>query len=164
MTGRTRITDAVPSSTGRGMTTTRAILMGAGAIVAGVGLWTMVQSGLSNILAALKWLVGSVIVHDAILVPVTIVLTLVVSRLLPSWLRAPATVGLVVLGTVTVSAIPVLGRFGAIPDNPTLLDRNYLAGWLVLAALVAVAVAVAGWRRRSDLTETRQVGSRRAPI
>ena len=36
---------------------------------------------------------------------------------------------------------PVLGRFGARADNPTLLDRDYLAGWLVLAALVAVGVA-----------------------
>jgi hypothetical protein len=47
-----------------------------------------------------------------------------------------------------VVAVPVLGRFGARPDNPTLLDRPYVLGWLVLAALTllgaAGAVAVRG--------------------
>jgi len=33
-------------------------------------------------------------------------------------------------------AVPVLGGFGARPDNPTLHDRPYAAGWLVVAALV----------------------------
>ena len=41
---------------------------------------------------------------------------------------------------VTLVAVPVLGRFGARADNPTLLDRDYVAGWLVLAG--------AGRRRR----------------
>jgi hypothetical protein len=48
-----------------------------------------------------------------------------------------------VLGTVTVVAVPLLGRFGARADNPTLLDRNYLLGWLVLATLTVVVVGVA---------------------
>jgi hypothetical protein len=47
----------------------------------------------------------------------------------------------VVLGTVTLSAVPVLGRFGARADNPTLLDRHYLLGWLVFAVLVGVVTA-----------------------
>jgi nucleoside-diphosphate-sugar epimerase len=71
------------------------------------------------------------------------------SRVVPLWLRAPMAAGLVVLGTVTVAAIPVLGRFGARPDNPTLLDRNYVAGWLVFAAVVVIAVSIAGRRRRA---------------
>ena len=49
----------------------------------------------------------------------------------PRSVRAPAAVALVVLGSVTLLAVPVLGRFGARPDNPTLLDRDYSAGWLV---------------------------------
>jgi hypothetical protein len=53
-------------------------------------------------------------------------------------------VGLVVLGSVTLLAVPVLGRFGARDDNPTLLDRHYGTGWLVVAGLVVLAVAVAG--------------------
>ena len=53
---------------------------------------------------------------------------------------AAALVGLVVLGTTTLFAVPVLGRFGARTDNPTLLDRDYTAGWLVLAGIIAAAV------------------------
>jgi hypothetical protein len=41
-------------------------------------------------------------------------------------------------------AVPVLGRFGALSDNPTLLDRPYLASWAVGTAVVVLAVAAAG--------------------
>ena len=37
----------------------------------------------------------------------------------------------------------MLGRFGARPDNPTLLDRDYLVGWLVLAGVVLLVTVVA---------------------
>ena len=47
------------------------------------------------------------------------------------------------LGSVTLLAVPVLGRFGARPDNPTLLDRDYALGWVVLAVLTIAGVAVA---------------------
>ena len=60
------------------------------------------------------------------------------------------------LVTVTLATVPVLGRFGALPDNPTLLDRPYLAGWSVLAGLVAagvVAATVARARRRRALLD-----------
>jgi hypothetical protein len=62
---------------------------------------------------------------------------------LRGWVRAAAAAALVVLGPVTLAAMPAWGRFGARPDNPTLLDRPYAAGWAVLAALVLV-VAGAG--------------------
>jgi hypothetical protein len=38
----------------------------------------------------------------------------------------------------------VLGRFGALDDNPTLLDRPYLVTWLVGCAVTVLLVAVAG--------------------
>ena len=48
--------------------------------------------------------------------------------------------GLVVLGTLTLMAVPVLGGWGANADNPTILDRDYAAGWLVLAAVILAVV------------------------
>jgi hypothetical protein len=135
----------------------RAVLALAGLAVAGYGGWLLVDTGLDNLRATLTWLVGGVIAHDALLAPATIGVVSVASRFLPTWLRGPATVGLVVLGTVTIAAIPVLGRFGARADNPTLLDRNYVAGWLVLAGVVLIGVVAAAVARRPRAAERPRV-------
>ncbi len=97
------------------------------------------------------WLAAGVFAHDAVLAPVVVVLVLIAVRVLPVWLRGPLAAGLLVLGSVTLLAVPVLGRFGARSDNPTLLDRNYVGGWLILAAVTVASVAVAAVvsRRRS---------------
>ena len=65
-------------------------------------------------------------------------------RVLPGPWQAPATLGLVVWGGVTLMAVPVLGRFGARADNPTLLDRPYLGSWAALTVAAVLVVAVAG--------------------
>jgi hypothetical protein len=149
----------------------RGLLLATGVVVTAVGLWRLLQLGLHNLFATAVWLGGGVITHDAVLAPVTVALVFAATRVLPSWWRAPVAAGAVVLGTVTVGAIPVLGRFGARSDDPTLLDRNYQGGWLVLTAAVAVAVAFAGWRRRSaqvppapERSTEARAGSRRPPI
>jgi hypothetical protein len=87
------------------------------------------------------WLAGGVVLHDLVLAPLVVLLGVALARVLPGAARGPVVVGAVVLGSVTLLAVPVLGRFGARPDNPTLLDRPYWAGWSLLAALTAVAVA-----------------------
>ena len=143
-----RAATAVPAQQGVVWTTVRLVLLGGGLVVTAVGGLKLMRSGFDNLLAGLWWLMGGVVLHDALLAPLTLLILWGAAKLLPTWLRAPAAAGFVVLGTVTVAAIPVLTRFGARPDNPTLLDRNYMAGWLALAALVVVAVAAAGWRRR----------------
>jgi hypothetical protein len=146
------------------MTAVRAALLVGGTAAAAVGTWELLRSGLSNIVATVWWLAGGVVAHDALLAPVTLLVVFAASRRLPEWLRAPAAVGFVVLGSVTVVAIPVLGRFGARSDNPTLLDRNYLLGWLVVAAVVTVGVGLAARLRRSRGSAGLRHGSRRPPI
>jgi hypothetical protein len=118
----------------------RIALGGLGLAGAAYGIVQLLDLGLDNLRAAAIWLVGGVLLHDGVLAPLTIAACLLVAargRRVP----APLVMGAVVLATVTVVAIPVLGRFGARADNPTLLDRNYVLGWLVLATLT---VAVAG--------------------
>ena len=102
-----------------------------------------------QLVSAAIWLAAGVVLHDFVLAPLSLLVLLAGSRGLPASYRGPAAVGLVVLGTVTVLAIPVLGSFGARPDNPWLLDRHYVGGWLGLAAVVAVVVLVAGRRRQA---------------
>jgi hypothetical protein len=130
------------------MTGWRAVLGTCGLAAATYGLILLIQTGWANIADALSWLVGGVIAHDALLAPATIVVVVISTRLLPAWLRGPAAVGMVALASLTLIAIPVLGRFGARPDNPTLLDRDYTAGWLVVAAITATGVAVGAAQRR----------------
>jgi len=101
-----------------------------------------------QLVSAAIWLAAGVVLHDFVLAPLVLVVVLVGGRLVPTGFRAPAVAGLVVLGTVTLLAIPVLGGFGERPDNPWLLNRHYWVGWLVLAGLVLLAVAVAGVRAR----------------
>jgi hypothetical protein len=78
---------------------------------------------------------------------VTMALSLVAVRLVRRDLLAPWVVGLVVLAPTTLLAVPELGRFGARPDNPTLLDRPYWVGWWAVAGIVLAGVVLATVRR-----------------
>jgi hypothetical protein len=102
-----------------------------------------------QLVSAALWLAAGVVLHDFVLAPVVLAVVFMGGRLVPAAFRGPAVAGLVVLGTVTLLAIPVLGGFGERPDNPWLLDRDYWTSWLVLAGLVLLVVVVAGLRARS---------------
>ncbi|PFG34280.1 hypothetical protein [Sanguibacter antarcticus] len=126
----------------------RVLILAAGLVIGAVGAVHLVEGGLTNLVAASTWLLGGVVVHDAIIAPLVIALGALVATLLPRWARAPAASAAVVLGTMTLVAVPVLGRFGARSDNPTLLDRPYGTGWLVFAGLVLAVAAVGAAVRR----------------
>ena len=107
------------------------------------GAYLLLESQRGDALvSAVAWLVGGVLVHDVLVAAVALVVGLVVTRLVPRRARGPLVVGLVVLGTVSVVAIPFVGRFGALPDNPTLLPRDYVGGYLLIVGLVVVGVVV----------------------
>ena len=116
------------------------------ALGVGAGVWGAMllgDLGSMNFFASLSWLVGGVVVHDALIGPLVIALAVASTRLLRGPLPAPVIVGLIVVGSVTLASVPMIGRFGALADNPTLLPRNYGLGWLVFVGLVSVLVAVA---------------------
>ena len=124
---------------------TRLLLGALGVAVAAYGAWLLLQEAptqLADLVDTAVWLAGGVVLHDFVLVPLTLLLGLALIRLLPANLRAPVAGGLVVLGTVTLMAVPVLGGWGANADNPTILDRNYTAGWLVVAGVTILVVVV----------------------
>ncbi|MFZ2501928.1 MAG: hypothetical protein WAW88_04610, partial [Nocardioides sp.] len=113
---------------------------GLGALVAAYGGWLVVSaSGSPGSVAG--WLVAGPAAHDLLLVPVALLLVRA-GRRLPHALRAPAAVLLVVLGSVTLVAVPVLGRFGDPGDNATVLDRDYGAGLLLVATLTLALTIV----------------------
>jgi hypothetical protein len=119
------------------------ILLGAVGLAAGLfGALRLLQTGWANIFHAVIFLAGGVAVHDGFLAPLTIAVTVLGTRLLPPVVRGRVTLGLAVLLTVTVSALPAILRLGARTDNDTLLPRNYLVGWVVLAVVVLVGTVL----------------------
>lgn len=90
------------------------------------------------------WLGVGLLAHDVALSALVIGACLLGSRWLPRPWRAPAVVALVVWGTLTVVAVPVLVRAGARADNTTLLDRPYAQTWWAISVIVVLLVAVTG--------------------
>jgi hypothetical protein len=125
------------------------LLIGAvGVVGAAYGAWLLLDQ---DYVAAAIWLVAGVVLHDFVLVPLTLGLGWVAQRVVPAGWRSPVAAGLVVLGSVTLVAVPMLGGWGANTDNATILDRPYATGWFLVATLVLAGV-VAGAvlsRRRS---------------
>ena len=122
----------------------RLVIGALGVAMGAFGALRFLQLDLPDLVDAVLWLAGGVVLHDAVVAPLTILLTVALARVVPEEWRSRVTVAAVVLLTVTAVAVPVLGRFGARPDNPSLLDRDYVGGWLVLAALVLVVTLAAG--------------------
>jgi hypothetical protein len=130
------------------MRTLRLTLGAAGVVLVLVGVYLLLARGPRNLVATVVWLAGGVVAHDALLAPVVVLLGVALLPRLPPWSRGPAVAGFVVLLTVTLTAVPVLGRFGAKPDDPWLLPRSYGALWLGLALLVVAVVVAAALLRR----------------
>ena len=119
-----------------------------GVVLTLVGVWHLLGNGFADLAATVAWLVGGVVAHDALIAPLVVLLGVGLLPRLPSWCRGPAVAGFVVLLTVTLTAVPVLGRFGAKPDDPWLLPRPYGALWLGFALVVVAAVVGASVLRR----------------
>ncbi|MEG9226052.1 hypothetical protein [Aeromicrobium sp. Sec7.5] len=135
------------------MKAARALLVVAGVGFGLWGVWLMRDFTSERLVSAGIWLGGGIVVHDAVLAPLTIAIVVVVARLLPRYARAPMAIAFLVWSTLTVVFIPVLSGQGGKPDNDTILNRPYLASWLVLTAvLFAVALVVALQRRSRTAT------------
>jgi hypothetical protein len=126
----------------------RLVLGATGVVLVLVGVVFLSDDGVGDLVGVGAWLVGGVVAHDAVVAPLVVVVGVLGVPRLPPAFRAPAVVGLVVLMTVTLMAVPVIGRFGAKADDHGLLNRPYVALWLVFAVLVVVAVVIASWARR----------------
>lgn len=97
-----------------------------------------------------RWLVGSAILHDVVLVPVVLLASVLVVRLAPAWARVPALWALATSAMLALYAWPFLRGYGRNPSVPSLLARDYVAGLAAyVAAVVVIALAWALLRRRT---------------
>lgn len=120
--------------------------------------WAFIANGVRGVLenhrvvhlsGFLRVFVGALLVHDVFLAPFVIALGTVVSRVVRPAIRAAVQAGLIISGVVVLFAFPFVRGYGRIPDNPTILPRNYAQGLAMVLAVVwlgVVAVAAVAWR------------------
>lgn len=120
----------------------------AGLALIGVGLIEMLVFDLVDLGWLVGWLAAGVILHDLVLAPAS---TVVAKLALRRWTvkeRRITVVTSVCIGSLTLIALPLLGRQGAVADNPTLLGRNYLGGWAAACLLILLGALIAEVVRR----------------
>jgi hypothetical protein len=128
---------------------TRVLAGAAGVALMGVG--ASLLTDVRDLTGVLVWLGGAVVLHDALIAPLVLLAGLVLVR---GGVRGPVRGALVVVGALTVVALPVLLRPGR-RANASVLPLDYPRNWLIAMAVVAtvtvLALAVRGLihRRRS---------------
>jgi len=137
------------------MTTARRCLIAIGAVIMTYAVFGAFTDADVNF-GALIFLIGALIAHDALLLPLTIAAGVLVRRFVPRRFRALVRAALVISLAVTIVAFPlVLGR-GRAADNASLLPLHYGRGLLEIYALIGTTAAVAAmmqaWRDRRRRT------------
>jgi len=116
------------------------LLVAAGTVLCSFGLLGSVFGDRTDPVRVALLVVLAAVTHDLLLVPVVLAAGLVLRRT-PTWARAPLQGALLICAVVVLVSVPVLGRFGARADNPSLLPRDYPAGLAVTLGLVLLAGA-----------------------
>jgi hypothetical protein len=158
-----RVPSASASAGGAGTSRTvrvvRGVLIALGVVLIGLGGWVLTDTVNPNRYGGLLlWLVGSVVVHDAVLAPVVAAVSLVVRR---TGRRVRPGVLWIVQGAVVVGAIfslivvPEIVAKAKGPKNDTVLPFDYglrlAVLWLVIAVLTAGLVALYLARKRQKV-------------
>ncbi|KQO84118.1 hypothetical protein ASF17_00760 [Frigoribacterium sp. Leaf263] len=158
---------ATPPAAGRSVRATRALLVVFGIALIGLGGYVLTETvSPTRYGGLLVWLLGSVIVHDAIIAPLVVVAALAVRR---TGRRIPGVVvalvqSAVVVGVVmTMIVVPEIVAQAKGPKNDTVLPFDYAGRlsvmWLVIVVLTALAVVVylVRTRRQKSRESTDQV-------
>ena len=106
--------------------------------------WLALTGGrATNPVGIATWLVGALVLHDAVLAPVCVGIGWLTARVLPPWLRAPVQVAAFVAGAVTVASTPLLLGLGRRPDNPSADPLDYPHN--LLAVVLVITGVCAAW-------------------
>ncbi|MFI5100924.1 MAG: hypothetical protein ACHQE5_10525 [Actinomycetes bacterium] len=106
--------------------------------------WGIVRDrGYTDPLGLGAWLAAGVLLHDLVLAPLLILVGVLVSRSVPSRVRAVVVVGLVSAGTLILVGVPVALAAARPRANPTILPLDYWRGLVLSVLVVAVVTAVA---------------------
>ncbi|ARC56177.1 hypothetical protein AS850_03685 [Frondihabitans sp. 762G35] len=143
------------------MRATRIVFVTVGALGIVFGAWVMVDTVRpKSIWGLATWLIGAVIIHDAIIAPAVVAISIAMRRV---GRRIPPAViaivqGAVVVGSVfTLVVVPEIIRKAKVPNNDTVLPFDYASRLVVLWAAIVVitALVVTVYLRRSSRQKAR---------
>jgi len=149
--------------------TIRSVLGGTPAFWGGLAVgWALMAVGFRSALAdrlarapdLARFVLGFALAHDLVVLPAAVVLGMLTAQLVPAVVRVPVRVALALSWLLVLVTWPAARRYGAQPDNPTILPvdvaRNLVlvlaVVWLVAAGDAARRLAAA--RRRSGTPST----------
>jgi hypothetical protein len=90
-----------------------------------------------------RWIVGSAVVHDALILPVVLLVAVGARRLVPARTWAFVRWALATTGVLALVSWPFVRGYGRRSSNASLLPRDYTAGVLVAVMLVWLVAGVA---------------------
>ncbi|MGN2639418.1 hypothetical protein ACTD5D_25285 [Nocardia takedensis] len=123
-------------------TAVRAVLLLVGVALAGYGISLLLDFPPDALTSVALWLAAGILLHDAVFAPLAAALGLTGRRLLPRGWWPPLACGAVCTVALLLLAAPVVGRRDALPDNPTVLDRDYPLGLTLALLLIWSIVAL----------------------
>ncbi|MFB9686571.1 hypothetical protein [Amycolatopsis plumensis] len=101
-----------------------------------------------DVFGTVGWIVGGPVLNDAVVAPLTALLGIALSRLLPRRWRTPVMAGTVITATLAILAFPLLWRPYGTPPMPGLHDTNPTPALALTLAVVWLAVVLTALTRR----------------
>lgn len=126
------------------MRAVRLVLGALGIAAVGWGGWLLSDDGADRLTSTALWLAGGVVLHDFVLAPLVVLVGLAAVKMFPDGRRAVVAVAFLVWATLTAGVANVLLDVGGKPGMASLLNRPYVATWLVLTAAVVVGIGAVG--------------------
>jgi len=123
------------------MTAVRRVLVAIGAITIGYAVLSAIADPDVKLLGVLIFLAAVLVLHDGILLPITIGVGVLFGRL-PLPARVPVRVAALISLPITIVALPLVLGYGRSPDNPSILPLHYGRGLLVTLAVIWVPTVV----------------------
>lgn len=132
-------------------------LVGVGLGLYGVGrLFTSVPW--SSLVLVGVWLILALVIHDGLLSPAVVAVTVLLGRI-PPRARRYLQFGSIMAVPITVIALPMIYQQGRQPPAKTLLQQHYEVNLMILLAIIAVG-SLAGYAVR--VTRDRRTSSSRS--
>lgn len=134
----------------------RWVVGSAGASIAAFGVFTLLTTLRPDQLLGLAlWLAAAIVAHDAILVPLTHMLSTGfdrTARRLSRQTKSVVRIGAVVGGVLSLAVLPEIYAKSLGPANPTILAADYALrlaiAWAIIAVLVVLVSAIMTARTR----------------